>query len=207
MVFKKPGRDLINSSICRQTHWYENQSWSDFFDNSMPKVLLQNDVNSGFNGGSCSKKAYNFSSVDRLLTSRSMRTGTSLVRISHAIFEYLKRTFSGRSGGGSVVINATNSSIISGRCKLMFSFQRKREREKREEKMGSVRIIIIQIDSNTCTLTIVLDFYSDLCSPAKCPHLLEALGALHPMEIATWIFVKNDIILCGLFFYIYLFVK
>lgn len=123
MVFKKPGRDLINSSICRQTHWYENQSWSDFFDNSIPNVLLQNDVRSGFNGGSFSRKAYNFSSVDRLLTSRSMRTGTSLVRISHAIFEYLKRTFSGKSGGGSVVIISTNSSMISARCKLCIDFQ------------------------------------------------------------------------------------
>lgn len=87
----------------------------------MPNVLLQNDVNNGFNGGSCSKKAYNFSNVGRLLTNRSIKTGTSLVNISQAIFEYLKRTLSATSAGGSVVISDTNSSIISALCKLVDS--------------------------------------------------------------------------------------
>lgn len=84
----------------------------------MPNVLLQNDVNNGFNGGSCSKNAYNFSNVPRLPTKRSINVGTSLVSISHAIFGCLKRNVSGTSVGGSVVINVTNSSMISVRCKL-----------------------------------------------------------------------------------------
>ena len=108
----------MNSNICRHTHWYENQSWSGFFDNSMPNVLLQNAVNSGFSGGSCSKNEYNFSNVERLPTNRSINVGTSLVNISHAIFGCLKRSVSLMSFGGSVVINVTNSSIISVRCKL-----------------------------------------------------------------------------------------
>lgn len=136
MVFKKSGRDLMNSSICRQTHWYENQSWSDFFDSSMPNVLLQNDVNSGFSGGSCSKKAYSFSSVGRLPTSRSINAGTSLVSISHAIFGYLKRMLSAMSVGGSVVIIVTSSSMISVRCKLQVRVWR-REREKVDLRNGS----------------------------------------------------------------------
>lgn len=118
MVLRKFGRDLMNSSICRQTHWYENQSWSDFFDTSIPNVLLQNAISNGFNGGSFSKNANNLSSVGPLFTNRSMRTGTSLVRISHAVFECLKRMGSGTSADGSVVINVTNSSMISGRCML-----------------------------------------------------------------------------------------
>lgn len=136
MVFRKSGRDLMNSSICRQTHWYENQSWSDFFDNSMPNVLLQNDVSSGLSGGSCSRKAYNFSSVERLPTSRSIKAGTSLVSISHAIFGYLKRIFSAMKVGGSVVIIVTNSSMISVRCKLRArECGREKDRERVNENM------------------------------------------------------------------------
>lgn len=84
----------------------------------MPKVLLQNDISNGFSGGSFSKKAYNFSNVERLPTNRSINTGTSLVKISQAMFECLNRVLSFTSLGGSVVISDTNSSMISERCKL-----------------------------------------------------------------------------------------
>lgn len=61
-------------------------------------------------------------------------------------------------------------------------------------------------------LTIGLNFYSDPCNPAKCPHLLKALGALHPAENVNYEINKFiEIMFCGVIFHLfysnYLFVK
>ncbi len=151
MVCKKPSRVLINSSTCKHTHWYENQScrveqkiennfffyfhqsWpipctcSAFFDINMPNVLLKNDANSGFNGGCCSKKAYNFCNKFWCSINSVDKADLFVVKISQAMFEYLKRIASATSVGGSFIIKSTNCSIISTRWKL-FGWERKKRK-------------------------------------------------------------------------------
>lgn len=45
------------------------------FANNIPNVFVKNDVNNGFNGGSCSRKLYKLSKVLFWLTIRSFNVG------------------------------------------------------------------------------------------------------------------------------------
>lgn len=143
---------------------------SPFFAMSIPKVLLKNELNSGFSGGSCSKKAYNFCKMSGRSTNRSIVVfDISAVRISQATFECLKRIASGISVGGSVTINSTSSSNISARCKLQGKLV--------HQLLLGWRVIYKY--GKTITITIESNSYFVICIPEEYRPRPKALWVWH----------------------------